>query len=54
MEEIDRSILIKPVEVDLKLLEDRISLICFFTEVEKAWVKDGQRDEAHLELQSSC
>ena len=43
----------EPVEVDLKLLEDRISLICFFTEVEKAWVKDGQRDEAHLRLAGS-
>ena len=40
----------EPVEVDLNDLKDRISLICFFTEVEKVWVKDGQRDEAHLRL----
>ena len=43
----------EPVEVDLNDLKDRISLICFFTEVEKAWVKDGQRDEAHLRLAGS-
>tara|TARA_R100001126_G_scaffold63223_1_gene36092 strand:- start:572 stop:2596 length:2025 start_codon:yes stop_codon:yes gene_type:complete len=40
----------EPQEVDLQLLQDRISLMCFFTEVEKLWVKDGQRDEAHLRL----
>ena len=48
----DRLVIIDqpPVEVDLQLLQDRISLMCFFTEVEKLWVKDGQRDEAHLRL----
>ncbi len=40
----------EPKEVNLNELKDRISLICFFTEVEKVWVKDGQRDEAHLRL----
>ena len=41
---------IPPAEVNIKSLEKRLKLICFFTEVEKAFPAQGGRDEAHLRL----
>ena len=41
---------IPPAEVDIKSLEKKLKLICFFTEVEKVWSAEGGRDEAHLRL----
>ena len=41
---------IPPAEVNIKSLEKRLNLICFFTEVEKVFPAQGGRDEAHLRL----
>ncbi len=39
-----------PAEVNIEELEKKLKLICFFTEVEKAFPAEGGRDEAHLRL----
>ena len=39
-----------PAQVNIEELEKKLNLICFFTEVEKAFPAEGGRDEAHLRL----
>ena len=41
---------VPPADVDIKSLEKKLKLICFFTEVEQVWSSEGGRDEAHLRL----